>query len=98
MEPGIRGVHTQRVVVDDPDAGEVGERRPPDRAAAYELFRELEFANLTREFADAKVVPVASTSDLDYKVVRNRAELDAFRRSEDKRMGDIVKAANLDLK
>jgi len=28
----------------------------------------------------------------------NRAELDAFRRSEDKRMGDIVKAANLDLK
>jgi tripartite-type tricarboxylate transporter receptor subunit TctC len=27
-----------------------------------------------------------------------RAELDAFRRSEDKRMGDIVKAANLDLK
>jgi len=28
----------------------------------------------------------------------NRGELDAFRRSEDKRMGDIVKAANLDLK
>ncbi len=50
--------------------------RPPDRAAAYELFRELEFANLTREFADAKVVPVASTSELNYKVVRNRAELD----------------------
>ena len=29
--------------------------RPPDRAAAYELFRELEFANLTREFADAQL-------------------------------------------
>jgi len=28
----------------------------------------------------------------------NRAELDAFRRSEDKRMGDIVKAANLEVK
>src|SRR5206468_2132885 len=27
--------------------------RPPDRAAAYELFRELEFQALTREFADA---------------------------------------------
>jgi hypothetical protein len=25
----------------------------------------------------------------------DRAELDAFRRSEDKRMGDIVKSANL---
>src|SRR5262245_40530248 len=29
------------------------EVRPPDRAAAYELFRELEFTNLTTEFADA---------------------------------------------
>src|SRR4051794_12711047 len=27
--------------------------RPPDRAAAYKLFRELEFQSLTREFADA---------------------------------------------
>src|ERR687885_645442 len=26
--------------------------RPPDRAAAYQLFRELEFQTLTREFAD----------------------------------------------
>ncbi|MGI8899102.1 MAG: DNA polymerase I, partial [Pyrinomonadaceae bacterium] len=50
--------------------------RPPDRAAAYELFRELEFSNLTREFADAKVAPDASTSQLNYRVVRNRAELD----------------------
>jgi DNA polymerase-1 len=29
------------------------EVRPPDRAAAYRLFRELEFAILAREFADA---------------------------------------------
>lgn len=50
--------------------------RPPDRAAAYELFRELEFSNLTREFGDAKVATVAGTSELNYKVVRNRAELD----------------------
>src|ERR671917_421035 len=27
--------------------------KPPDRAAAYKLFRELEFQSLTREFADA---------------------------------------------
>src|SRR5687767_4747949 len=51
--------------------------RPPDRAAAYELFHELEFTNLTREFADAKVVPVASTAELNYKLVHNRAELEA---------------------
>ncbi len=53
-------------------------RRPPDRAAAYELFRELEFSNLTREFSDAKVVPVGGVSELDYRVVRNRAELHDF--------------------
>src|SRR5499427_1314254 len=29
------------------------EARPPDRAAAYQLFRELEFTALTAEFADA---------------------------------------------
>src|SRR5215216_7670316 len=29
--------------------------RPPDRAAAYELFRELEFVNLTKEYADAAI-------------------------------------------
>ncbi len=28
--------------------------REPDREAAYELFKELEFTNLTREFSDAK--------------------------------------------
>src|SRR5919106_3482292 len=29
--------------------------RPPDRASAYELFHELEFSNLTREYADAAI-------------------------------------------
>src|SRR2546427_12002943 len=31
--------------------------RPPDRAGAYELFRELEFQNLTNEFAEAPDTP-----------------------------------------
>ena len=51
--------------------------RPPDRAAAYELFRELEFANLTREFADAATqITPASTSHLQYSLVRSRDELE----------------------
>ncbi len=51
--------------------------RPPDRAAAYELFRELEFANLTREFADAATqITPANTSELQYSVVRSRDELE----------------------
>lgn len=56
--------------------------RPPDRAAAYELFRELEFANLTREFADAATeVAPAAPSTLQYGVVRNRAELERLTKS-----------------
>ena len=50
--------------------------RPPDRAAAYELFKELEFANLTREFLDAKVVTVKDPSQLNYSMVRTQGELD----------------------
>jgi DNA polymerase-1 len=51
--------------------------RPPDRAAAYELFKELEFSNLTREFADAAVqVPTTAAAELRYKIVRNKTELD----------------------
>ncbi|MGH9909001.1 MAG: DNA polymerase I, partial [Pyrinomonadaceae bacterium] len=49
--------------------------RPPDRAAAYDLFHELEFAALTREFADAKAAPAPSAA-LDYSVIRTRAELE----------------------
>jgi len=50
--------------------------RPPDRTAAYELFNELEFQVLTREFADARVETVtAAAGRLDYRLVRNQAEL-----------------------
>ena len=54
------------------------ERRPPDRAAAYELFRELEFANLTQEFADGAVASARVTAERDYRQIRNKAELDAL--------------------
>jgi DNA polymerase I len=54
------------------------EARPPDRAATYELFRELEFANLTQEFADGAVASARVTAERDYRQIRNRAELDAL--------------------
>jgi len=49
--------------------------RPPDRAAAYELFKELEFSALNPEFADAahgRSRPWWPTK-LNYKVVDSRA-------------------------
>jgi len=54
------------------------ERRPPDRAAAYELFRELEFTNLTNEFADGATATARVASQRTYSLVRNKAELDAL--------------------
>jgi DNA polymerase I len=50
------------------------ETRPPDRAAAYELFRELEFTNLTTEFADAARAP-ASTVERHYSIITKQHEL-----------------------
>ncbi|MGH9879840.1 MAG: DNA polymerase I [Pyrinomonadaceae bacterium] len=51
--------------------------RAPDRAAAYELFKELEFSALTREFVDAaKAAPAAVATARDYTLIRSRAELD----------------------
>lgn len=52
--------------------------RPPDRAAAYELFRELEFANLTREFTDAatQIAPAQVESALQYSLVRTLDDLE----------------------
>src|SRR5438105_7918660 len=47
---------------------------PPDRAAAYELFKELEFTNLTNEFADAKVT--VSATERHYLIIKNQRELD----------------------
>jgi len=56
--------------------------RPPDRAAAYELFRELEFSNLTREFADAAVQATTSdSSPLKYSMVRTIDELNRLTRT-----------------
>lgn len=53
--------------------------RPPDRAAAYELFKELEFAALTREFADgATATAVPSNETLNYKIIDSRAALESL--------------------
>src|SRR5258707_2216193 len=54
------------------------ERRPPDRAAAYDLFRELEFTALTNEFADGAVAAAKVEGERTYSMVRNQAELDAL--------------------
>lgn len=62
--------------------------REPDRAKAYELFRELEFNTLTREFSDAATLfdmrePADGGARLEqsYEVVRTRAELDRLIRT-----------------
>jgi len=54
------------------------EAKPPDRAAAYELFRELEFTNLTQEFADGAVASARVTAAREYQQIRSRSELDAL--------------------
>jgi len=52
---------------------------PPDRAAAYELFRELEFSALTRDYADAAPVkPVAAAAAREYRLIRDSAQLESF--------------------
>jgi len=56
--------------------------RPPDRAAAYDLFKELEFSALTREFADAASAAPARVDDqLNYKIIDSRAGLDSLIKS-----------------
>lgn len=52
--------------------------RTPDRAAAYQLFRELEFQSLTREFSDAASHVEGSTAPRRYRIIRKRAELDSL--------------------
>ncbi len=50
--------------------------RPPDRAAAYELFKELEFSALTREFADAAKATARNVDGpLNYQLINSRAAL-----------------------
>jgi DNA polymerase I len=56
--------------------------RPPDRAAAYELFKELEFSALTREFADAATAAPARADDqLNYKIIDSTAGLNSLIKS-----------------
>ncbi|MGH9903351.1 MAG: 5'-3' exonuclease, partial [Pyrinomonadaceae bacterium] len=52
--------------------------REPDRAAAYMLFRELEFQTLTREFADAATQADPGAVKRNYRHVRKGAELEAL--------------------
>jgi len=50
--------------------------KEPDRAAAYSLFRELEFQSLTREFADAAGVAEVSNVERRYRRITTGAELE----------------------
>ena len=51
--------------------------RGPDRAAAYELFHELEFTLLVKEYADAAVVrPASAELARNYRVVQTKSDLD----------------------
>lgn len=50
--------------------------RPPDRAAAYELFRELEFTLLQKEYADAAVQrPPTAQAEHNYRIVQTKNDL-----------------------
>src|SRR5215204_590728 len=56
--------------------------RPADRAAAYELFRELEFANLMRDYADAAVErPASAEAARNYKIIQTKSDLDELVRT-----------------
>src|ERR1041384_5646572 len=49
--------------------------RPPDRAAAYELFHALEFGNLTRKYAAAAVQrPASAESARNYKIIQTKRD------------------------
>src|SRR5690348_16067359 len=51
--------------------------RPPDRAAAYELFHELEFTLLMKEYADAAVVrPASAEAARNYRIIQKKSDLD----------------------
>ncbi len=52
--------------------------RAPDRAAAYTLFRELEFQTLTREFADAAAQVDVVSAARNYRHVGTGAELEGL--------------------
>src|SRR5919106_3713205 len=51
--------------------------RPADRAAAYELFHELEFTLLIKEYADAAVErPASAESARNYRIVQKKSDLE----------------------
>jgi DNA polymerase-1 len=52
--------------------------RPPDRTAAYELFRELEFQALTAEFADGAATTARVGAHRRYSLVSNQGQLDTL--------------------
>jgi DNA polymerase I len=52
--------------------------RTPDRAAAYKLFRELEFQTLTREFSDAAAEAGDVFTEKNYRQVRKVSELEGL--------------------
>ena len=65
-----------RVDLDVPLALDKIKTRPPDRAAAYELFHELEFTLLQKEYADAAVQrPAKIDAAREYRVVQTKTEL-----------------------
>jgi len=50
--------------------------RPPDRTAAYELFHQLEFTLLQKEYADAAVQrPPTTQAEHNYRVVQTKNDL-----------------------
>jgi DNA polymerase I len=51
--------------------------RPPDRTAAYELFHELEFTLLQKEYADAAVArPASAEAARNYRIVQTKSDLE----------------------
>ncbi|MGD9590386.1 MAG: DNA polymerase I [Pyrinomonadaceae bacterium] len=63
-------------------------RREPDRKKAYDLFRELEFNTLTKEFADAATLfdmnspeEAEQAAERKYEVIRDRDALDRLIRT-----------------
>jgi DNA polymerase-1 len=64
----------------EPDLEQI-RTRPPDRAAAYELFHQLEFSILSREYADAAPAKAPSSDKREYRLIRSAEELDEFIKS-----------------
>lgn len=97
-------IHTTMDIELDLDALK---HREPNRQLAYQLFRELEFSTLTREFSDS--MPLFADLDSNsplvqaerrYKIINNRADLDTLIRRlwETEHWSFEVDASNSDAK